>query len=66
MDLRRAASSRPDGGAMKDESVAVDKRMVTGDDASLPYCPAVAQESCPAAPCTGNSSLPESNSATEN
>jgi hypothetical protein len=51
---------------MKDEPVTVDKRMVTGDDVWLPYCPAVAQESCPAAPCTGNSSLPESNSATEN
>jgi hypothetical protein len=37
-----------------------------GGDASLPYCPAVEQESCPAAPCTGNSSLRESYSATAN
>jgi hypothetical protein len=51
---------------MKDEPVAADKQMVTGGDAWLPYCPAVAQESCPAAPCTGNSSAPRSNSATAN
>jgi hypothetical protein len=51
---------------MKDEPVAADKQMVTGGDAWLPYCPAVAQESCPATPCTGNGSAPRSNTATAN
>jgi hypothetical protein len=52
MDLRRAALFLSDGGTMKDEPAAVDKRTVTSGDAWQPYCPAVAQESGPAAPCT--------------